>query len=75
VNDKGTREPAIGLGGKVVAEAGKRSLILRARGGTTGYNGGPPSGDSLCLAPPLMTPEATIDRIVEIVGEAIAAVT
>jgi hypothetical protein len=28
---------------------------------------------SLCLAPPLMTPEATLDRIVQIVGESIAA--
>ncbi len=74
VEDKASRKPAIGLGAKVVAECMKRGLILRARGGTAGYNGGPPSGDSLCLAPPLMTPEATIDRIVEIVGEAIAAV-
>ena len=30
-------------------------------------------GDSLCIAPPLMTPEATLDRIVGIVGEAIQA--
>jgi adenosylmethionine-8-amino-7-oxononanoate aminotransferase len=74
VEDKDTRKPAMGLGGKVVAEAMKRGLIMRARAGTEGYNGGPPSGDTLCLAPPLMTPEATIDRIVEIVGESIAAV-
>jgi len=74
VTDKGTREPAIGPGGKVVAEAMKRGLILRVRGGTPSYDGAPPSGDSLCLAPPLMTPEATIDRIVEILGESIAAV-
>jgi adenosylmethionine-8-amino-7-oxononanoate aminotransferase len=73
VEDKGTRKPAMGLGNKVVAEAMKRGLIMRARAGTEGYNGGPPSGDTLCLAPPLMTPEATIDRIVEIVGESIAA--
>ncbi|MBV9778006.1 MAG: aspartate aminotransferase family protein, partial [Acetobacteraceae bacterium] len=74
VEDKASRKPAIGLGAKVVVEAMRRGLILRARGGTPGYNGGPPSGDSLCLAPPLMTPETTIDRIVEIVGESIAAV-
>ncbi len=73
VMDKGTREPAIGLGNKVVAEAMKRGLIIRVRGGTLGYNGGPPSGDSLCFAPPLMTPAASIDRIVEITGESIAA--
>jgi adenosylmethionine-8-amino-7-oxononanoate aminotransferase len=74
VEDKASRKPAIGLGGKVVAEAMRRGLILRVRGGTPGYNGGPPSGDSLCLAPPLMTPEATLDRIVGIVGDSIAAV-
>jgi len=72
VEDQGTRKPALGLGGRVVAEAMKRGLILRQRGGNSGP---PPSGDSLCLAPPLMTPEATLDRIVEIVGESIAAAT
>jgi adenosylmethionine-8-amino-7-oxononanoate aminotransferase len=70
VEDQGTRKPALGLGGRVVAEAMKRGLILRQRGGNSGP---PPSGDSLCLAPPLMTPEATLDRIVEIVGESIVA--
>ena len=70
VEDKGTRKPALGLGGKVVAEAGKRGLIMRQRGGA---DGPPASGDSLCLAPPLMTPEATLDRIVQIVGESIEA--
>ena len=70
VEDKGSKKPALGLGGKVVAEAGKRGLIMRQRGGG---DGPPPSGDSLCLAPPLMTPEATIDRIVQIVGESIEA--
>ncbi len=73
VEDQGTRKPAMGPGGRVVAEAAKRGLLIRQRGGTPGYNGGPPSGDSLCIAPPLMTPEATLDRIVQIVGEAIAA--
>lgn len=70
VEDKGTRKPALGLGGKVVAEAAKRGLILRQRGGA---DGPPASGDTLCLAPPLMTPEATLDRIVQIVGDSIAA--
>ncbi len=74
VEDKASRRPAMGLGAKVAAEAGKRGLILRVRGGTAGHQGGPASGDSLCLAPPLMTPEATIDRLVDIVGESIAAV-
>jgi putrescine aminotransferase len=70
VEDKGSKKPALGLGAKVVAEAGKRGLIMRQRGGA---DGPPASGDSLCLAPPLMTPEATLDRIVQIVGESISA--
>jgi adenosylmethionine-8-amino-7-oxononanoate aminotransferase len=69
VEDKGSRKPAIGLGGRVVAECTRRGLIIRQRGG----GGTPVSGDSLCFAPPLMTPETTLDRIVQIVGEAIAA--
>ncbi len=69
VEDQATRKPAIGLGGRVVAEAMKRGLIIRQRGG----GGTPVSGDSLCIAPPLMTPEATLERIVQIVGESIAA--
>jgi adenosylmethionine-8-amino-7-oxononanoate aminotransferase len=40
-----------GLGGRVVAEAMKRGLIIRQRGG----GGAPVSGDSLCIAPPLIT--------------------
>ena len=55
---------------KVVAECGRRGLILRQRGAS---DGPPASGDSLCLAPPLMTPEATLDRIVQIVGDSIVA--
>ena len=67
---QGTRKPALGMGARVVAEAGKRGLIMRQR---AGGDGPPPSGDTLCLAPPLMTPEATLDRIVQIVGESVAA--
>ena len=70
VEDKATRAPSIGMGGRVVAEAMKRGLIMRQRGGG---NGPPASGDSLCLAPPLMTPEPVLDRIVQIVGESIEA--
>jgi adenosylmethionine-8-amino-7-oxononanoate aminotransferase len=70
VEDKGSKKPALGLGGKVVAEAARRGLIMRQRGGA---DGPPASGDSLCLAPPLMTPAATLDRIVQIVGESIEA--
>jgi adenosylmethionine-8-amino-7-oxononanoate aminotransferase len=69
VEDQASRKPAIGIGGRVVAEAMKRGLIIRVRGG----GGTPVSGDSLCIAPPLMTPAATLDRIVGILGEAIPA--
>jgi adenosylmethionine-8-amino-7-oxononanoate aminotransferase len=69
VEDQATRKPAIGLGGRVVAEAMKRGLIIRQRAG----GGTPVSGDSLMTAPPLMTPEATLDRIVSIIGESIQA--
>jgi adenosylmethionine-8-amino-7-oxononanoate aminotransferase len=69
VEDQATRKPAIGLGPRVVGEAMKRGLIIRQRGG----GGTPISGDSLCIAPPLMTPEATLDRIVSIIGESIQA--
>ncbi|MGE0418983.1 MAG: aspartate aminotransferase family protein [Acetobacteraceae bacterium] len=72
VEDKGSRKPALGLGAKVVGEAAKRGLIMRQRGGA---DGPPASGDTLCLAPPLMTPEATLDRIVQIVGDSIQAAT
>jgi adenosylmethionine-8-amino-7-oxononanoate aminotransferase len=73
VEDRGSRKPAAGLGAKVVAEAMQRGLIVRQRG--SGTMGGITSGDTLELAPPLMTPEATIDRIVEILSGSIAAVS
>ena len=72
VEDKGSKTPAKGLGGKVVAEAANRGMILRLRGAA---DGPPASGDTLCFAPPLSTPEATLDRIVQIIGESIEAVT
>lgn len=70
VEDKASRTPSIGMGPRVVGEAMKRGLIMRQRGGGSGP---PASGDSLCLAPPLMTPEPVLDRIVQIVGESIEA--
>lgn len=72
VEDKGSKAPAKGLGAKIVAEAANRGLILRLRAAA---DGPPASGDTLCFAPPLPTPEATLDRIVQIVGESIQAVT
>ena len=71
VEDKGSKTPAKGLGARVVAEAANRGLILRLRAAA---DGPPASGDTLCFAPPLPTPEATLDRIVQIVGESIQAV-
>src|SRR5579884_4308938 len=50
VEDKATRAPAVGLGGKVAAEARKRGLYTRNRGGVKG--GDYPIGDTICLAPP-----------------------
>ncbi len=70
VEDKASKAPAKGLGGRVVAQAADRGLIFRLRGAS---DGPPPSGDTLCFAPPLSTPEATLDRIVQIVGESIQA--
>jgi adenosylmethionine-8-amino-7-oxononanoate aminotransferase len=72
VEDKGSKQPALGLGGKVVGEFMKRGLLTRQRGGA---DGPPASGDTLVFAPPLMTPEATLDRIVQIVGDSIVAAT
>src|SRR5580693_5699625 len=72
VEDKGSKAPAKGLGPRVVAEAANRGLILRLRAAA---DGPPASGDTLCFAPPLPTPEATLDRIVDVVGESIQAVT
>ncbi len=70
VEDKGSKTPAKGLGARVVAQAADRGLIVRLRAAA---DGPPASGDTLCFAPPLPTPEATLDRIVDIVGEAIQA--
>jgi adenosylmethionine-8-amino-7-oxononanoate aminotransferase len=69
VENKETRKPAIGLGGKVVREALSRGLITRIRGG----GADPAIGDTICVAPPLMTPPETIDRIVSIIRDSILA--
>jgi len=70
VEDRGSRRPARGLGARIVSQAADRGLILRLRAAA---DGPPVSGDTLCFAPPLSTPEATLDRIVQIVGESIQA--
>ncbi|MSP87729.1 MAG: aspartate aminotransferase family protein [Alphaproteobacteria bacterium] len=71
VESREGKKPAIGLGGKVVREAFQRGLLIRIRGG----GADPAIGDTLCVAPPLMTPVESIDRIVTILREAIAAAT
>ena len=72
VEDRATRKPAIGLGNRVFAEARERGLYLRIRGGA---GGGFPIGDTICLAPPLITSDKEIDRIVSILHESIRAAT
>jgi 4-aminobutyrate aminotransferase-like enzyme len=70
VTDTQTKTPAVGLGGRVVAEARKRGLLLRVRGGQIGDY---PIGDTLCVAPPLVITEAQVDRVVEILQDSIRA--
>ncbi len=71
VTDKSTKAPAVGLGARVAREAMARGLLLRVRGGSAD----PAIGDTICLAPPLMTPSATLDKIAQIVRESIIAAT
>lgn len=64
VKDKAGRvdfEPEAKAGPRVLAEARKRGLFTRVR------------GDVLCLAPPIVTPEAELDRIVEICRDSVQA--
>jgi adenosylmethionine-8-amino-7-oxononanoate aminotransferase len=70
VTDKDAKTPAIGLGGRVLAEARRRGLITRMRAGQAGEA---PIGDVICLAPPLVISEPQVDRIAEILRESILA--
>jgi len=69
VEDQKTKAPAIGLGGRVTREARARGMIVRIRAGSAD----PPIGDTICPAPLLVTPEDTLDRIVAILRDSIAA--
>ncbi len=69
VMDKKSKTPALGLGARVLQEARSRGLLPRIRVGSAD----PPIGDTVCLAPPLMTPPETLDKIVVILREAITA--
>jgi 4-aminobutyrate aminotransferase-like enzyme len=71
VTDPRTKTPALGLGGRITREALARGLLPRIRPGSID----PPVGDTICLAPPLMTPTEVLDRIPEILRAAIAAAT
>jgi adenosylmethionine-8-amino-7-oxononanoate aminotransferase len=71
VKDRGTKAPATGLGARITREAMARGLLPRIRAG----GADPAIGDTICLAPPLMTPVETIDHIPEILREVIIAAT
>jgi hypothetical protein len=48
-----------------------RGLMMRARPGSAE----PATGDTLCLCPPLMTPDEILDRIPAILRDSILAAT
>ncbi|MGB2694747.1 MAG: aspartate aminotransferase family protein [Dehalococcoidia bacterium] len=65
VADKVTRTPfeaSAAVGGRMLREMRRQGVITRVK------------GDSLLLAPPLVTTEEQIDRIVEVVGDSIKVV-
>jgi adenosylmethionine-8-amino-7-oxononanoate aminotransferase len=69
VTDKSTKAPALGLGARVTREAMARGLLLRVRVG----GADPAIGDTICLAPPLMTPSETLATFPQIIRDSIAA--
>jgi putrescine---pyruvate transaminase len=71
VKDRTTKAPSTGLTARITAESLKRGLLPRVRAGSAD----PPIGDTICIAPPLMTPEPTLDRIPQILREVIVAAT
>jgi putrescine aminotransferase len=70
VTDHNTKTPVLGLGPRITREALSRGLLVRIRPGSAD----PAVGDTICLAPPLMTPAEVIDRIPEILRATIVAV-
>ncbi len=71
VESRESKKPALGLGAKVAREALARGLIIRIRGGAAE----PAIGDTICIAPPLVTPPEVLDRFAPILREAITAAT
>jgi adenosylmethionine-8-amino-7-oxononanoate aminotransferase len=71
VTDRATKAPALGLGARFTREALARGLLPRIRAGSAD----PAIGDTICLAPPLSTPAEVLDRIPQILREALVAAT
>ena len=71
VTDKSSKAPALGLGVKVAREALSRGLLVRARAG----GAEPAFGDTLCLSPPLSTPDDILEQIPAILRDSIIAAT
>lgn len=72
VADRGTREPfdpALKLNARIKQEAMQRGLMVYPMGGTVDGQ----RGDHVLLAPPFIVDAATIDTIVERLGEAVDA--
>ncbi len=70
VRDKHTKEPALGLGAKVLREARDRGLLTRMRAGNAPPE---PIGDTICLAPPFVATREQLRQIVDVLAEAIQA--
>lgn len=68
VRDKRSKEPAIGLGAKVLKAARERGVLTRLRGGSTDPT---PIGDTICLAPPYVSTPEQLRQIVDVLATAI----
>jgi adenosylmethionine-8-amino-7-oxononanoate aminotransferase len=65
VEDKATKkpfDPKLGMAGKLLKACNARGLVSRYR------------GDIYCVAPPFTTTDAQIDRIVNIIGDALPTI-
>src|SRR5580692_8919068 len=69
VTNRNTKTPALGVGARITREALARGLLPRIRAGSAD----PPVGDTICLSPPLSTPIEVLDRIPQILREAVVA--
>jgi adenosylmethionine-8-amino-7-oxononanoate aminotransferase len=69
VREKPTKAPLLGTAARLTEEALARGLLIRMRVGAAD----PAIGDTITLAPPLSTPTDVLDRIPEILRQAIKA--